>query len=241
MKGLIDTHSHILPGVDDGPESLDDAIRMVQMAKADGISSIVLTPHIMEDLYPNNTKVIREAFDLLKDVVEGVSLYMGAEIRINRDTLEKVINGDYPTINGTGYLLIEFPTYSLPPLESLLEMIGQFLLRGFRPVVAHPERNVILVENQEIMKRLLQYGVYFQITTTGITRTSKHLRKRLLRLIEEGYIHLVGSDSHDTVLRPPILSGAYRLIERELGEVEAERLFIENPLRLLRGEELKDP
>ncbi len=237
MIEFIDIHCHILPGIDDGPDTVDTALRMLQIAKKDGIKEIIATPHIMEGVYTNKRQEIQKSLIGLREKSDILPIGIGAEIRIGRDTLQRLLDGEYPTLNDGRYALIEFPFYSLPPLRELERIIKNFVLNGIIPIVAHPEKNIMILNNLEILKELTKRGVLFQVTASSITNGSSKMQKTTLRMIKNGYIHVIASDAHDPVHRPPLLSGAYVRIKSIFGEKEAERLLVENPRRIIRGEE----
>jgi|Deesub1362B_J571_1020462.scaffolds.fasta_scaffold00010_127 protein-tyrosine phosphatase len=238
MTEFIDIHCHILPGIDDGPDTVDTALRMLQLAKRDGIKEIIATPHIMEGVYINKRYDIQKSLVSLRERADILPIGIGAEIRIGRDTLQRLLDGDYPTLNDGKYALIEFPFYSLPPLEEIERIIKNFILNGIIPIVAHPEKNIMILNNLRILKRLTKRGVLFQATASSIINGSYRIQKTTLRMIKNGYIHVIASDAHDPVHRPPLLSEAYIRIKRVFSEKEAKRLFLENPWRIIKGEEV---
>ncbi len=237
--GFIDIHCHILPGLDDGPESLEESLRMLDIAKKDGITDIVASPHILDGVYDNTRSGINEALEKLRPEARGPRLYTGADIRIGRNLVKRIEDGELPLINDKNHLLLELPTYSLPPLRELGNIIHSLKIRGFTPIVTHPERNVAILNHMDVMAKLSGFGAAFQLTAMSITgKLGSGVQKASLRMIKEGYVHLVASDAHDAVKRPPVLSRAYEAVSKKFGEEAARRIFISKPLAAINGEEM---
>jgi protein-tyrosine phosphatase len=236
---FIDIHNHILPGIDDGASTMDEALEMLEIAKNDGICGIAATPHIMAGVYENTKESINDDLSKLKKRVEGIALYEGAEIRISMGLLKKVDNNELPLINNQNYILLEFPAYGLPPVTELEKIVSYLKMKEITPIVSHPERNVVMVNNHTIMERLMNYGAIFQATAMSITENIHiNVKESTLKMIEKGLIHVVASDAHDSVNRKPVLSEAYLKILKLFGEDEAARLFVLNPSRIVRGQEV---
>ncbi len=237
--GFVDIHCHILPGLDDGPESVEESIRMLDIAKEDGITDIVASPHIFKGVYENTVSGIMEALEELRPESPGTRLYAGADLRIGRNLVKKIEEGEIPLINDKNYLLLELPTYSIPPLRELENVIHSLKIRGFTPIITHPERNAAILSNMDVMAKLSDFGVAFQLTAMSITGNfGGEVQRASLRMIKERYIHLVASDAHDSVKRPPVLSRAYEVVSKKFGEEAAQRFFISNPLAVINGEEM---
>jgi protein-tyrosine phosphatase len=236
-NGFIDIHCHILPGLDEGACHIEESLNMLKIAEEDGISGIVATPHIMSGVYNNTRETIMKAVSELKKMTNGFPLYSGSEVRICIDLVSRIMNNELPLINDKRYLLLELPVYAIPPIDVLENIIKSLTANNITPIVAHPERNVIILKNIKIMEQLIMYGAYSQITAMSIMNPpSSDIQKATLKMIRKGYVHVVASDAHNGKNRPPILSDAYMKIKREFDEHEARRLFIENPLKIIQGE-----
>lgn len=233
---LYDIHCHILPGLDEGSQSMEESLRMLQVAREDGISGIVATPHIINGVYHNTREIIERTVSALKDSAGYFGIYTGAEIRIDRDLAARVDSNEIPLINNKKFILLELPAYVIPPLNELEIIIKGLRNRRISPIFAHPDRNMPILKDLSIMERLVRCGALFQMTAMSVTDRSAH--KSVLKMIKKGYIHAVASDAHDTAKRPPILSVAYETISRKIANEVAERLFMYNPLRIIRGEEI---
>ncbi len=237
--GFIDIHSHILPKLDEGPACLNESVNMLRIAREDGISGIVATPHVMDGVYNNSREDIREAITELGRVYTGVQVYMGAEIRINRNLLERLGNNELPLLNDGNFVLLELPTYVLPPLVELEKIVRNIKTLNINPIFVHPERNIPILNDLSIMERLICCGAAFQVTAMSITgHFGKRIQKAVLVMIKKGYAHVVASDAHDAEKRPPILSQGYEAVAKKFGTDTAHRLFKYNPLKIISGEDL---
>lgn len=232
---FFDIHCHILPSLDEGPQTMEESLRMLQLAREDGISGIVATPHIIDGLYNNTKEIIERTIAELKGAAGHPGIYAGAEIRIGRDLAARVDNGEIPLINNKNFVLLELPAYVIPPLNELENIVKSLRNRRIRPIFAHPDRNMPILKDFSIMERLIKCGALFQMTAMSVT--GRLTRGTALKMIRKGYIHAVASDAHDTVKRPPVLSVAYEMISRKICSEIAERLFTYNPSKIIRGED----
>ncbi len=238
-SGFIDIHCHILHGLDDGAENLEASLKMLEMAAQDGISAIVATPHIMDGVYENTKETIFRAASRLLEHTGSPVLYTGADIRISRDLVQRAANNELPLINDKTYILLELPTYGLPPLSEMINLVSSLKMKQVTPIISHPERNLAILSDLTIMDRLMGYGALFQATAMSITGGfGVRVQKSTFKMIKKGYIHVVASDAHDVSRRPPVLSAAYRVITKKFGEQEARRLFKNNPLSIIQGKEV---
>ena len=238
-QGFIDIHCHILPGMDDGAGDMEESLQMLRIARDDGIAGIVATPHIMSGVYDNTRETIGDAISRLASETDLLPLYIGADIRLGRETLQGIINRDYPPINDKKYVLLELPTYMLPPVSELGKIIYSLKVRGIVPVITHPERNLPILEDLTILESLVRQGAVSQVTAMSLTgKLGRRIQKAAFTMIREGHAHVVASDAHDTRQRPPLLSGACRKIHEKFGEKVAYRLFVENPLNIIQGRDV---
>ncbi len=234
--GFFDIHCHILPQLDEGPLTVEESIKMLHLASDDGISGIVATPHIISGIYDNTKEIIERAIAELKVSANRVEIFTGAEIRIGRDLAARIDSRELPLINNNNFILLELPTYVIPPLRELEIIVRGLRNRQISPIFAHPERNVPIMKDLSIMEKLIKCGALFQMTAMSVTDSV--MRRSALNMIRKGYIHVVASDAHDARKRPPILSAAHKMISRKLGGEIAERLFTRNPLKIIRGEDI---
>lgn len=237
---MIDMHVHILPGLDDGARSPEDALAMARRACADGIAAVVATPHVITGLYPNARDAILEAVEHFNGLVEqhGLPLKIlpGAEYRLEPDLPERLARDELLTINSGGrYLLVELPSSLIPPYTG--RVVYELLLQGIVPVIAHPERNAGFTKEPSLLYDLISRGALSQITAgslTGLFGSGAVAAARLF--LEHGCAHFLASDGHSPHGRAPVLSTAVREAERLIGEEKARRLVTDNQRRVVQGE-----
>ena len=236
---MVDIHTHIMPGVDDGARTMDNALEMARIAAADGITTMAATPHAywMGDIIEG-----REILERVKEVniaiqEAGIPLKVvsGCEVPMDRRLVERLRDDAGWTYCGSNvYLLLEPPWGSLP--ENCFSLVDGLLERGITPVIAHPERNAELQSDLAPLDRLIQQGCLAQVNANSILgRHGRPAKATALRLVETQRLHIVASDSHNIENRAPILSEARAYVERVLGAEAGERLFVENPQRVVDG------
>ncbi len=230
---FIDIHCHILPGMDDGPSTLEESLKMLEMAKTDGISSIFATPHILDGLYPRKAaEIISSVERLRKHLPPGMELLYGADVRVIPDLIKRLEAGDIPTLSGSGYMLVELHEYSVPPhLDSL---IFELRHKGITPIITHPERHLRLMHDLDAVSALRERGAMCQITAMSVTGGfGREAEDASFAMIEKGLADIVASDAHNADRRPPILSRAYKEVKEHFGGRTAETLFFENPGKIV--------
>lgn len=231
--GFIDIHCHILPGLDDGPENMDESLEMVRMAANDGTSHIFCTPHVYPEVYDTNQDGVKRARDELKDKVSnGLKLFFGGDVRIVPDLVERLERQEVPTLNGSPYLLLEFPSQIIPYYTGRL--IFNLRQKGLIPIVTHPERYAYFARDFAGLQVLRDQGCIFQLTAMSLTKdVAKEVRKVTFAMIENGFADFIASDGHSTRHRAPVLSKAYSEVQRHFGKDLAETIFFRNPQKIL--------
>jgi protein-tyrosine phosphatase len=212
---------------------MEEAARMLEIAKKDGISCIFATPHILDGLYPNKgAEIISSVMRMRELLPAGLELLYGADVRVIPDLPARLASGDILTLNGSGYLLLELPEFVVPPqLDAFIFRLKQ---EGITSVITHPERHLRLMHDLKGLSVLREMGGLSQITAMSITGGfGRDAEDAAFRMIEKGLADIVASDAHDAVRRPPILSKAYQTVKRHFGGETAERLFRLNPGMIL--------
>ncbi|WP_026691513.1 tyrosine-protein phosphatase [Alteribacter aurantiacus] len=234
---MIDIHCHILPSLDDGPGSVDEAIEMAKAASATGIRTIIATPHHQHPHYTNTKQTILSHVDELNRQLQehdvDVTILPGQETRIYGELLEDFEKNDILTLNQGKYFFVEFPSSDIPRYSKrLLYDVQQ---QGLKPVIVHPERNQTVTKDPDKLYDFIQSGCLAQLTAGSITGDFGKKIKRLSEdLVEANLVHFIASDAHDTKRRPFRLSEAYDHIEHEFG-VDTRFYFQENCELLIRG------
>jgi protein-tyrosine phosphatase len=236
---MVDIHSHILPGIDDGSTSMEISVEMLLMAAESGTTDIVATPHKNTE-YVYNEEVIAPLFRELSDRFAGIiNLHLGCDFHLSLENIhEALANPSKYTINGKGYLMSELP--NLSSLGAMRTVFGRLIQRGITPVITHPERIRAVQTQLDDLKEWIRDGCYMQVTAQSfVGRFGKRSQSLVETLVDEDLVHFVASDGHDTKDRVPVLKQAYELVSRRWGVEKADALFIKNPTAALTGERLR--
>jgi protein-tyrosine phosphatase len=235
---MIDIHCHILPGLDDGAESLEVARAMGEMAIADGITHVVGTPHASETyrFVPDLVRQRREELQALFG--SRLTLVTGCDFHLSFDNLQDIRRDATPyTVNQKNYLLVEFADYSIPP--SMDQALHELQLAGLRPVITHPERNPLIRTQPERLFRWLRQGCYAQVTAGSLQgKWGRAALAAATKWLEGGAVHFLASDAHNTTTRPLKLKEAFDLVAKTNGADVARALLVDNPLAVLEGRAL---
>lgn len=235
---MVDVHCHILPGLDDGPKTIDVSLEMAESAIADGITHVVATPH-SSSTYCFDYSLVRERRDELQAKIGGrLHLATGCDFHLNPENLN-ALRADAPRfcINQNGYLLVEFNEYSIPP--SMDQTLHEIQLLGLQPIITHPERNAILRVQTERLVRWVRLGCFVQVTAGSLSGVfGPSAQKDAWRWMADGLVHIVASDAHNTRGRPLKLQPAFDLVREQFGEEKARGLLVENPMAAFEGREL---
>ncbi|WP_301550541.1 tyrosine-protein phosphatase [Guptibacillus hwajinpoensis] len=218
---MIDIHSHILPGIDDGAKSVEDSLAMARQAAEQGITKIVATPHNKNGTYDNGRGVILNEVQLLNESLqqEGIDLEIlpGQENRIYGELVDDLQGDELLTVNQKGlYMLIEFPSSHLPRYAN--KLLFDLQVKGIIPIIVHPERNREIMENPERLYKLIKEGALSQLTGKSVTgEMGKKIQKFSFDLIQYNLAHFIASDAHNTINRPFDLRDAMETVGKEFG------------------------
>jgi protein-tyrosine phosphatase len=237
----IDLHTHILPGVDDGADDMQESLSMARLAQMDGVSHIVATPHV--PFCGLGVKALEERLEELRRtlVENGVDLQvsLGTEINLEPDIIQWLADGTARTLGSTRYVLVELPFFGYPPYVE--DVIFQLQVQGYRPILAHPERNAELAATPARLGSLVERGVLVQVTTTSLLGGfGPAARNAAVEFLQQGWAHVLASDGHSAGHRPPALSEGVRAAEKVVGE-QAWDLVVKNPAAILDGQDVEPP
>jgi protein-tyrosine phosphatase len=240
---MIDLHCHILPGVDDGARTLEEALDMARAAERDGIKTIVATPHLFRGEFD------LEGFDSIQqkrhDLNEAlkanniqVELRSGAEVHISHNLIEEIRrNREALVLNGSSYMFIEFPVWHV--YQGVKNLFFDLMSEGIRPIIAHPERNSVFKAHPELLYELVQMGALVQANSGSFFGIYGSKSAALVRrLLEWNLIHFIASDGHSADSMPPRLSQAVREAEATIGRERASALVNDNPQAVLEDREI---
>lgn len=217
---MVDIHSHILPGLDDGSVDLDTTIRMLQNAERCGTKAIIATPHYYRGYFENEYSEVVRLVELLKGDIASrgmdMDIYPGQEVFLDKHTVEMYKNGCIRGLNGSRYLLVEMPMQDYE--ASLLDIVYELRLLGVVPVIAHPERYTYIIDNRAVINSFVEEGCLFQINTGSVTGIfGKPVQKTAKVLIENGLCNFVASDAHTNHKRCTGLSDAFEIVRKISG------------------------
>jgi len=233
---MVDIHCHILPGVDDGATSLEQAVEMVEVARAAGTTDIVATPH-SNSQYHFDPDVVRQKIAELESATKGViRIHTGCDFHLSASNIRDALaHPSKYTINHLNYLLVEFSDLLIPPNTS--EIFERFQSEGIVPIITHPERNARLHDQPGQIRTWVENDCLVQVTGQSLLgRFGKRAKAFADSLMSEGLTHFVASDAHDPKGRPPSLAEAYRYVADRYGAQQAQALFVTNPRAALAGE-----
>lgn len=241
---MIDLHCHILPGIDDGAKTIDDSIDMAHAAVKEGITHILATPHHMTRHWENDkSNVINLVNELQKELkYRGIPLtiFPGQEIRLYGNLIEDIEQDKILFIDEQKqYLMIEFPTTSIPNYTERL--FYELQLKGVIPIIVHPERNRIIQEHPNRLRNFVNKGALAQLTASSYTGGfGKKIQKLSSQLIGSNYVHFIASDAHNITNRSFHLKEAYRNLEKEFGK-EKKLKFDQTTKNLVNGDTVIAP
>ncbi|NDQ55657.1 MAG: exopolysaccharide biosynthesis protein [Acidipila sp.] len=235
---MVDIHCHLLPGLDDGPETMDQSVLMAEAAIADGITCIVATPHANDQHVFDPERIGRFREELQQAVGARLQIYTGCDFHMSYENLEAVRKDPSRyTLNQKNYLLVEFANFSLPPF--LDGALHELQLQGLRVIITHPERNPLVRSRPERLHGWVTRGCYVQVTALSLSgRFGAEAQRAAEEFLDWNWIHFIASDAHGLHGRPPRLSEAFALVSRRAGPEVAQGLFHDNPLAACLGQPL---
>lgn len=227
---MIDIHHHCLPGVDDGPRDLEEAVALCRLAAEDGIETIVATPHVLRGRWQNDARApLEQKLAELQDAAgPSPRLILGSEYFFAHDMNESLRSGTIVPLADSRYVLVELAAQAVPPL--LEQPLYQARLGGWTTVIAHPERNLVFQNKPELLASLVAAGNKTQITAGSLLGDfGPEARQCAWEWIERDMVHFVASDAHNTTRRPPRMREAAVALREIAGRDVAEALTRTNP------------
>ncbi len=238
---MIDLHTHLLPDWDDGAADRSEAERMIAVALEDGISKIVLTPHVHR-LTKNGDDLsgLKGRLEAFREGVQaaGIDFYAGAEVYFHLDMIRHIKDFGL-TVNGSNYVFIEFPADYVPGGAATL--VSQMMFDGLIPILSHPERNAAFAREPETLFELVRRGALAQVTSQSITGDfGRRTQKTAESFLRHGLVQLIASDAHNATTRPPRLARAVEMAAKIVGLARARAMVTTVPAAVLENEEIPD-
>ena len=232
---MIDLHCHYLPGVDDGPETMPEALDMARAAVADGITHAVLTSHVQPGRYENqriNLEMAVAAFELALNNAEiPLTVRTGCEARLCPELLDMVADNQVPFLGEVGgfrILLLEFPHHMVP--VGSMSFITHLMRMRIRPLIAHPERNKAIMGNIDKVREFAEAGCWLQLTAGSLAgHFGEPAQKTAFELVESEWTCLAATDAHNLNNRPPRLTEARQVLTERYGAAVAEKMVLTKP------------
>ena len=233
---MIDLHSHILPGIDDGSVSLEMSLEMARLAFDDGTRIIAATPHILPGVYDTLPSTIAAAAQQLSKAIAetGIDLQLvtGADVHVVPDLVAKLRDGRAPCFSGTRYFLFEPPHHVCPP--GLDKLAQAAISTGFVPILTHPERLTWIEHSYDLICLMEEAGAAIQLTAGSVTGGfGERAQYWSHKMLDEGRVDIIASDAHHPRRRPPGLSRAAEAIAKRLSEDAAKAMVLHNPRAIL--------
>ncbi|MTW88007.1 tyrosine protein phosphatase [Virgibacillus dakarensis] len=236
---MIDIHCHILPGMDNGPQTMKETLAMAKKAEKQGIHTIIATPHYHDGIFYNEKDAIVGAADYvnakLHEQQVKVTILPGQVIRIYADLVRDLERGKLLPLNeSTGYVLLELPPDFTPAFVS--KLVFDIQIAGYKPILANPEENKGLRDNSHLLYELVKNGALAQTSARSVMGAAgRRTEKWVLQLLDANLAHFVASNAYNGKMRGIRLRQAYKTVGRQLGTSTVE-LLKENSALLAHGE-----
>jgi protein-tyrosine phosphatase len=211
---MIDFHTHILPEIDDGAKSLEMSIAMLEVSKQEGVKHVCLTPHFIAGEYEINKDDYISKVESLRVNSEslGINVFCGLEVYINPDLPQLYREGKIWGLNNSRYILVELPMQDFPIYTE--KVLYQLRLEGAVPVIAHPERNMKIINDRSILENLIEQGTFVQMNSGSLMgRHGSSVKKFAEELVSMNMVHMLGSDAHNSQNRSPLIKGGYEKVK----------------------------
>lgn len=235
---MVDIHSHVLPGLDDGSKSMEETVEMIRMARDHGTTVLVASPHA-DTQYTYDAARVDALLDQARALAgPGIQLVRGCDFHLMFDNIEAALRAPkLYTINQKGYLLMELSDLTIFPNTGALW--SQLEGAGMKIILTHPERNPLLRQRLELIEEWVGQGRYMQVTGQSLTGLfGKKAADFARQLLDKGLVHFIASDAHDLKGRPPRLDLAFQWLCDHYSPRLAELLCLVHPAAAIRGEAL---
>lgn len=239
---MIDIHSHILPGVDDGSKDMEMSMEMAKIYVENNIKKVIATPHYIEGIKNTSLKtnklVLNKLIKNLRQEEIDLEVFLGNEVMISFNIIKDLKENKISTLNGTKYILIELPMFDIPIYTH--DMIYELSIRGYQPIIAHPERNSLIGENPNLLLELIEDGALAQLNIGSIEgQFGNRIKRNAEILLEYNMIHFVSTDAHRSNMRTPDVKNSLRILKNIVSKEDFDLITYKNANYLLENREIQ--
>lgn len=236
--GYVDIHSHILPGLDDGAQDLQQSLEMLRIARKEGITDVIATPHYKRGRFHGDSKEISRRMKLLRRAAEEegieIRIWPGTEVYYHGELEEKLARGEIHTLNHTDRILVEFSPYE--NYSYIRNAAEDIFSMGYLPVLAHAERFHCLLKDAEKVWELREMGCEIQVNASDVAGEGGFEVKRFIgKLLKRQLVDYVGTDAHNTKGRSPAMKRCAEVLRKKCGDAYADAILEGNARRRLLG------
>ena len=236
---MIDIHSHVIPGIDDGSKNMEMTLEMLRNAERDGTKEIVATPHYLLEYGDSTIEEVKRLVEEINSIVNkeriNIKIYSGQEVYFTENILKDYLDGNIGTLNDSRYMLIEFNMNRFE--ENIFDIIYELQVRGITPIIAHPERYRSIIKNPLEINSFIDEGYLFQLDSGSLTGVfGKEVKKTAEILLANGIYNFIGSDAHNIKSRNTGISEAASLANNKKNGIE--NIFKESSRKMLDNEKV---
>lgn len=238
---MIDIHCHIVPDIDDGASDMNEALSMARLALDNETNTIINTSHFNPVFnYTSSTK-LKKAVEVFNNVLStnniDLQVLLGNELYYNKELMHCLDKKEFFCLNNSDYILVEFSNASFP--SNILDVVYEFVIRGYIPILAHVERYPSFAKNLKLVQKCIECGALIQVNSSSVLgSSSSSSQESVLDLIDNNMVHFVASDGHGSTRRRPILKNSYDFISGSYSKELADKLFFTNPQAVIDNEKI---
>lgn len=239
---MIDMHCHIVPGVDDGAKDMEMSMEIARLYADNGFKKVINTSHFLGEGNGSTRFELEESFKRLNEQLEtegiGLEVLPGNELYMSMDIVNDLESGRALTLNNSRYVLIELPSSDFPLYTE--DILYELQIKGYKPIIAHPERNRRIISDPNLLVDLINKGNLAQMNYHSLEGMyGKDVMKTADSLLKNRLFHFLGTDTHSNGRRSPNVSKIIKLIETKVGKDYLKELTVVNPTMVINNEEIE--
>jgi protein-tyrosine phosphatase len=235
---IVDIHSHIIPGIDDGAKNMEMTLEMLKNAEREGTKEIIATPHYLleygEATIEEVKNHVKKLNELLEDEKIDVKIYSGQEVYFSEKIIEDYMNGEIGTLNDSRYMLIEFPMEKFN--ENIFDILYELQVRDIVPIIAHPERYKPFMKTPTLINDFINQGYLFQVNAGSIQgKFGENVRKTADIFLTNNIYNFIGSDAHNITNRNTGFKDALDLLDKDMNR----NIFENSSKKVIKNEKIE--